>query len=404
MIFYRGRSKKENRTPGRNILSAISPESAYAEAFRTLRTNLHFSGIDNPVSSIMITSALQSEGKTNTAVNLGYTIAKTGKKVLLVDADLRKPLLTDIFNLRGNPGLTDLVVDTLDKPVLTGDLGEYSPGDLIFLIRHQNLTGTLRLVSGENEITFYFRDGTTIDAVWNTRSSDDALLQPLVSEKILDNAQAEAARRRRKKTGQRMGHILLTMGLITKPDLEKKLAIHAAEAVRMASAISKGTFSFSGAGTPEMSPLPALNFDILYGESFKKAEDLVFINQAIDTALHKTKTANLWVLGSGKIPPNPSEIINSDRTGLMADLLKQKFDFIIFDTSPVLPASDAMLMAPRADGTIIVVRSGHSNKKLVKRVTTRFKQSNLPVLGVVLNRVTEKNQDYYYRYYREYKN
>ncbi len=404
MLFNKG-DKKSKRQSIKNILPAISSKSAYAESFRTLRANLYFSFIDKPVKSIVVTSALQSEGKTNTSVNLGYTIANTGKKVLLVDTDLRKPFLTELFDLRGKPGFTDLVVDTLDRPLFEGCLDEYSLGDLIHLAKFQKLTGRLDLVSESNNIAFYFRDGVTMEVVWRNRPPESSLMAALVNEKILKAEAVKQVTGQKKESGRRFRNLLLSMGFITRADLEKRLAVLAAEAVRMASDMDDGRFTFTHSPweSMELSVYPDADFELMYRELFGRAEDLKYINRAIDgVVLQNQETENLFVIGAGKIPPNPSEVISSERAETIIGLLKQKFDFIIFDIAPVLPASDAMLMAPRTDGTLLVVRSGYGNKKIVKRVVDQFRQSNLPILGTVLNRVDVKRRDYYYQYYREY--
>ncbi len=95
-----------------NTLVTISnPRSPVAEAYRALRTNLEFSGLDKPLRSMVVTSASPDEGKSTTLANLAVTIAQAGKRVILVDCDLRRPSLHQIFNVRNNMGITDLMRD-----------------------------------------------------------------------------------------------------------------------------------------------------------------------------------------------------------------------------------------------------------------------------------------------------
>ena len=115
------------------LLDNFSLKSSYAESFRTLRTNLHFSLMEKEFSSILVTSALQGEGKTNTVANLAYTIALTGQSVLVVDADLRKQGLSDRMSAKGDNGLSQLISFMMGEPIRKGRIAEYGLRDLIKL-------------------------------------------------------------------------------------------------------------------------------------------------------------------------------------------------------------------------------------------------------------------------------
>ena len=95
-----------------NTLITISnPRSPIAEAYRALRTNLEFSNLDKSLRSLLVTSAGAEEGKSTTLANLAVTIAQSGKRIVLADADLRRPTQHQIFALKNNAGLTDMVRD-----------------------------------------------------------------------------------------------------------------------------------------------------------------------------------------------------------------------------------------------------------------------------------------------------
>ena len=102
------------------LVTITKPRSPISEAFRTLRTNLEFSSLDKPIRSMVVTSAAPEEGKSTTLANLAVTIAQAGKKVILVDCDLRRPSLNQIFGTRGAPGFTDMMRDDtlMQKPPL----------------------------------------------------------------------------------------------------------------------------------------------------------------------------------------------------------------------------------------------------------------------------------------------
>jgi capsular exopolysaccharide synthesis family protein len=90
--------------------AALRPMSPLAEAYRTLRTNVQFSSLDRTTHTLLITSALDKEGKTTTVSNLGVVMAQAGMEVLLVDTDLRRAMLHQVFDLPNRQGLTDLLL------------------------------------------------------------------------------------------------------------------------------------------------------------------------------------------------------------------------------------------------------------------------------------------------------
>ena len=93
----------------KELLIQKNPKSPIAETFRTLRTNLQFMNAKNGLQTILITSTVPGEGKTWVSSNLAVTFALTGKKVLLIDADMRKGRISKVFQARPNPGLSNFL-------------------------------------------------------------------------------------------------------------------------------------------------------------------------------------------------------------------------------------------------------------------------------------------------------
>ena len=103
-----GEIQDEDKLP---LIAAVDPKSPITEAFRILRTNIEFAGVDHPVRSLLITSPSASEGKSFITANLAVVMAQQGYQVIVVDADLRKPMQHELFGVPKNIGLTNLLLN-----------------------------------------------------------------------------------------------------------------------------------------------------------------------------------------------------------------------------------------------------------------------------------------------------
>jgi tyrosine-protein kinase Etk/Wzc len=216
------------------LITHLDPKSPVAEAYRTLRTNLQFSKVDRQLKTILITSSGPKEGKSTTAANLSIAMAQVGNKVILVDADLRRPVIHSIFGMNKEDGVTN------------------------FLMNSDNF---------ENFI--------------------------------------------------------------------------------------KPTF-------------------------------------------HE----NLFILTSGTLPPNPSELLASQKMENLLSKLNDKYDTVILDSPPVIAVTDAAVLSTKVDGTILVVSSGQTNKEALTKAYSLLTSVNTKLLGVLLNGVDVEglygSYDYYY--------
>lgn len=216
----------------RSLITHLHPKSTISEQFRTIRTNIDFSLIDTELKTLMVTSSSPGEGKSTTAANLAVVLAQQGKKVLLVDADLRKPTVQYTFRVNNTLGLTSVL----------------------------------------------------------TRQ------------------------------------------------------------------------------------------------------------QTMEDAVRTTDIDHLSVLPSGPIPPNPAELLGSVA---MIGFIKQAtevYDTVVFDTPPVLAVTDAQVMTNQCDGTVLVVRSGHTENEAALQAKELLNKAKGKLLGVVLNRKPVKSSNYYYYY------
>jgi non-specific protein-tyrosine kinase len=231
-------SRIRGNNPSDRLITARYPRSPISEAYRVMRTNLQFSALDHPLRTLVVTSPNPVEGKSTTLSNLGVVMAQAGRSVVLVDSDLRRPMLHRIFQLQNRTGLTSVL---------------------------------------------------------------------LQDDQVLD------------------GHI------------------------------------------------------------------------------QETGIENLRVLTSGPLPPNPSELLASQKMRNLVDRLKEEADVIIFDTPPALPVTDAAVLSTQVDGVLLVTDAGRTRRGAARRATDNLRQVGDNILGAALNRLTSRSTDgyYYYYYYAE---
>lgn len=237
-MFVKKQKKKiqklnQEQKKGTSLITVTKPNSVVAEQFRTIRTNIQFSMIDEDLKTIIFTSSGPFEGKSTIAANIASVFADQGKKVLLVDADMRKPTVSRTFHIQNHQGLSSL---------------------------------------------------------------------------------------------------------ITNRDME------------------------------------------------------------VDEAVQHVEDADLDIITSGPVPPNPSELLNSNRMNELIKKMKNIYDLVLFDMPPVVSVTDAQIMATKTDGVVFVIRREIAQREDVKKAKELLDMVHANILGVVFNGA-EKKKDRSYSYY-----
>jgi succinoglycan biosynthesis transport protein ExoP len=122
-----------------------------------------------------------------------------------------------------------------------------------------------------------------------------------------------------------------------------------------------------------------------------------------DDAVQKTAIENIWILPSGPHPPNPAELLNSRRMKDLLALVRDRFDFVLLDTPPVLAVIDPVIISSLADCTVIVIRAGKTTRKPLVRAVEDIRRAKADIVGVIFNEVRLGRQGAavpYYQYYQ----
>ncbi len=130
--------------------------------------------------------------------------------------------------------------------------------------------------------------------------------------------------------------------------------------------------------------------------------NLVLGKCSVEQAIRDTRVKLLKVLPAGTVPPNPSEILSSRRMQDLLAQLKGQFEFVVFDTPPILSATDATMLGGLADGVILVVKASETTRDSAQRALEHLSDVRARVLGAVLNQVDFQKERYYYGYYYRY--
>lgn len=133
--------------------------------------------------------------------------------------------------------------------------------------------------------------------------------------------------------------------------------------------------------------------------SVKGLSNLILKPNLMDEVILPSHVQNLDVILSGDIPPNPSELLSSPRMQRILEQLSERYDYIFLDSPPVNMVTDAVVLAPRSDGVLFLVRANHSERGSVIHAVEQLQYAKVKILGFVLNDVNMENTHYGYKKY-----
>lgn len=114
--------------------------------------------------------------------------------------------------------------------------------------------------------------------------------------------------------------------------------------------------------------------------------------------IFETEVKNLWTIPSGPIPPNPSELIASDKTKQLFKKLKKQFDYIIIDTPPIGIVADALMLEKYSDINLFIIRHNYTKKRILSNLLSSLAKKKIHNINLVINDINLKNRNYEYSY------
>ncbi len=121
-----------------------------------------------------------------------------------------------------------------------------------------------------------------------------------------------------------------------------------------------------------------------------------------EVTIKKDCLKNLDIITSGPVPPNPSELLHSNKFTIMLDQLKTEYDMVIIDSPPVTGVTDPIIISNKTDGVILITTAGKTPYDMISKVLKQLDEVTAPITGIVLNRFNSKNSGYYYNNYGDY--
>ena len=122
----------------------------------------------------------------------------------------------------------------------------------------------------------------------------------------------------------------------------------------------------------------------------------------LDDVIQKLPIPNLSVMASGRIPPNPAELISSSRMKELLGILSERFDHVLIDSPPLLKVTEPVILSRLVDGVMLVVHGGKSTREVVRRTRQELAAADAKMFGVVLNNVDASGDGYDHYYYDTY--
>jgi capsular exopolysaccharide synthesis family protein len=380
------------------LIDQMRAEGSIAEAFDTLSVNLDMSSGERSIKTLLVTSATMGEGKTLTAINLAISAAQSGKKVLLVDLDLRRPSLHKIYHVNGDQGFMDSLHSIYGINLNSGKLGPLALSDLLYLLKARSKTGQLSVEKNGARVELLVKSGNIQSILKGDLHEPQKMGQLLLKQKAITKSQLNRALRIHKSSGQPFAELIMNLGVVSHDQLKACLKRQMEQSLQELLLLKEPSFQFVEFNEVKIEPYVreiAQEKGFFKGLTSRNSSPL--LKGIASRSVIETDTPGLFISPCGKLPPNPVELMGSKRMAELIKTLKEEFDLLIIDSSPVLGAAHTSLSPNLVDGVILIARADTTNRKSILEAKRQLDLANAPLMGVVLNGIDFKR--HYYRYY-----
>ncbi len=349
---------------------------------------------------IMVASTTSGEGKSTVVARSAINLARQGLRVLMVDADLQRPSLQNIFKLNGTgkKGLLDAISNVLSCNIRKGTLERCSVGDLFSLVVLKKLSGKLTITSDANTMTAFFEKGCFVHLHNDDVPFHNRLGTMLLNGGFITESQLTDSLERVRRTGQPLGYILLNAGFINQSQLQGPLKLQIEEHLQKLFSWRHGSFVFK-TSSKDIFEDGKIRFDEDYTPIINRLGNMGGSRKLEKEILSHVKSLNepnLSLLPVGSECKNSGNLLYYTLLSKFLTILKQHFHVVLVDGPPIRDAMNSVKpLFPLVDGVIFVIKSGQESDNNINEAVNYIRESQTRIIGAVLNQVKKEKGVYY---------
>lgn len=339
--------------------------------------------------ALFIQSAVSGEGKTTVLANCAIGLARSGLRVLMIDADTINPSLHTYFGIGDESGLVQSMERILSQKIQDGSLNRLSVDDLFFLIGLKKLSGNLTITNVPQAVVAVFEEGRLLHLQSQDGPLTNRLGTMLVRGGLLSESQLEEAIEVNVRTGKPLGYVLINAGFLTQEKLQGPLKLQIEEHLQKVFSWKQGTFAFE-----PMDQKICGDEKIYFGEDYSpiirrlgRFAGNPFIEGEIFSKILTLKEQNLSLLPSGGVVINLNGPAYLTLFEKFLEILKRRCDIIFIDNPPLLDLPASAVLSSVGDGVIFVVKAGNLPDKKINDAVSCLHEAKSTVTGMVLNQV-----------------